>query len=70
MSTITGYIPYEHILVILIGTVSSLTLLLLIGREMYKLFRMPETSGNHHFTIVPSVAITPQMTQQISTTIH
>ena len=26
----------------------SLTLLLLIGREIFKLFRMSETSGNSH----------------------
>ena len=46
--TITRYIHYIKILVILVGTVLSLTLLLLIGREIFKLFRMSETSGNSH----------------------
>ena len=45
ISTITGYIHVEQILVLLAGTASTLTLLLLIAREMFKLFRMSETSG-------------------------
>ena len=48
INMITRYIHYIKILVILAGTVLSLTLLLLIGREIFKLFRMSETSGNSH----------------------
>ena len=51
-NTITRYIHYIKILVILVGTVSSLTLLLIIGREMFKLFRMSETWGNYHVAMV------------------
>ena len=51
-NTITRYMHYIKILVILVGTVSSLTLLLLIGREMFKLFRMSETWGNYHAAMV------------------
>ena len=47
-NTITRYMRYIKILVILAGTVLSLTLLLLIVREIFKLFRMSETSGNSH----------------------
>nr|XP_022302176.1 uncharacterized protein LOC111110107 isoform X2 [Crassostrea virginica] len=48
INTITKYIHYIKILVILAGTVLSLTLLLLIAREIFKLFRMSETRGNSH----------------------
>ena len=47
-NTITRYMHYIKILVILVGTMFSLTLLLLIVREIFKLFRMSETSGNSH----------------------
>ena len=47
-NTITRYMHYIKILVILVGTVFSLTLLLLIVREIFKLIRMSETSGNSH----------------------
>ena len=39
---------YIKILVILIGTLSSLTLTVLISREFFKLLQMSETSGNYH----------------------
>ncbi|XP_078341860.1 uncharacterized protein LOC111110490 isoform X1 [Crassostrea virginica] len=48
INTITRYMHYIKILVILAGTVLSLTLLLLIVREIFKLFRMSETNGNYH----------------------
>ena len=48
INTITRYMHYIKILVILAGTVLSITLLLLIAREIFKLFRMSETSGNYH----------------------
>ena len=47
INTITRYMHYIKIIVILAGTVLSLTLLLLIAREIYKLFRMSETSDNY-----------------------
>nr|XP_022299304.1 uncharacterized protein LOC111108073 [Crassostrea virginica] len=46
--TITGYLHFENILVILAGMASSLSLLLTIARTIFKLFRMSETSGNSH----------------------
>ena len=36
-------------------TVSSLTLMLLIGREIFKLFRMSETSGNYQLGMATPV---------------
>ena len=48
INTITRYIHYIRILVILAGTVLSLTMLLFIVREIFKLFQMSETSGNSH----------------------
>lgn len=41
-------IHHEKILVIQVGTVSSLYLLLLTGREIFKIFRKSETRGNYH----------------------
>ena len=55
LNTITRNMHYIKILVILIGTVSSLTLLFLIAREIFKLFRMSETSGNSHAAIDTTV---------------
>ena len=54
-NTITRYMHYIKILVILAGTVLSVTLLLLIAREMFKLFRISETSGNSHAAMDTSV---------------
>nr|XP_022302713.1 multiple epidermal growth factor-like domains protein 10 [Crassostrea virginica] len=51
IKTITRYMYYIKILVILAGTVLSLTLLFLIAREIFKLFRMSETSGNYHYAM-------------------
>ena len=51
INTITGHINFEKILVMLTDTVSSLTLLFLIAREIFKLFRMSETSGNYHYAM-------------------
>ena len=51
INTITIYMHYIKILVILAGMVSSITLLLLIAREIFKLFRMSETSGNYHYAM-------------------
>ena len=48
INTITRYMHYIKILVILVGTVSSLTLMLLIAREIIKLFLKSETSGNYN----------------------
>ena len=53
--TITGYTHYGQILVILVGMVLSLAVLLLIAREMFKLFRKSETSGNYHVAMVAPV---------------
>ena len=46
---------YIKILVILAGTVLSLTLLLLIAREIFKLFRMSETSDNYQLGMATPV---------------
>nr|XP_022296212.1 uncharacterized protein LOC111105985 [Crassostrea virginica] len=47
INTIIRYRHYIKILVILAGTVLSLTLLLLIAREIFKLLQMSETSGDY-----------------------
>lgn len=48
-------IHYGNILVILFGTVLSITLMLLIAREFFKVVRKSETSGNYHFAMVTPV---------------
>ena len=48
-------IHYGKILVILVGTVLSITLMLLIGREMFKLVQRSETSRNYHVAMVTPV---------------
>ena len=48
INTIIRYMHYIKILVILAGTVLSLTQLLLIAREIFKLLQMSETSGDYH----------------------
>ena len=48
INTIIRYMHYIKILVILFGTVLSLTLMLLIAREIFKLFRMSETNVEYH----------------------
>ena len=55
INTITRYMHYIKIIVILAGTVLSLTLLLLIAREIFKLFRMSETSDNYQLGMATPV---------------
>ena len=55
INTITRYMLYIKIIVILAGTVLSLTLLLLIAREIFKLFRMSETSDNYQLGMATPV---------------
>lgn len=55
MGKIFKSINYGKILVILVGTVLSITLMLLIGREMFKLVQRSETSGNYHDAMVNPV---------------
>ena len=55
INTITGHINFEKFLVMLAGTVSSLTLLLLIARKIFKLFRMSETIGSKNVVMAKPV---------------
>ncbi|XP_078341579.1 uncharacterized protein LOC111108075 isoform X1 [Crassostrea virginica] len=46
---------FGKILIISSGTVTSLTLMLLIGREIFKLYRISETSGNYQLGMATPV---------------
>ena len=48
-------IHYGEFLVILFGTVLSITLMLLIAREFFKVVRKSETSGIYHVSMVTPV---------------
>ena len=48
-------IHYGKFLVILFGTVLSITIMLLVAREFFKVVRKSETSGNYHVAMATPV---------------